>query len=293
MKNLLVHGVYLSVIAVLSFLLYDKTKIDDFVFEKSSEALTSDFNNIKKVNVSIAKAIRANTEAQPKYAGYLDIVQKALDFSLSLESKINAHLSQKHITENEKDLLKKDALKVWEQNFSLIASEFREELKKKSHSITLLKNDSFWLSMKKSSEKRLENQLNTIKNNCLNDNALIMNYCLDRTSGREHTGGGDWFKVAIAPKKTFLVEGEKMEAEIYLAAYSKTNSNNISVKVNNNKLPTREGVAFFEEKPNIGEHIIQATITIRNPFTGNTETVKGELKYEVLPKCSRDCAKNQ
>jgi hypothetical protein len=292
MKILLIHGFYLSVIAVLSFLLYDKTKKDDFVFEKSSEALETDYKLISRMNENIERAIKTNVDAEPKYKAYLDIAHKVLEISNLSELKINNIINQKEVSEIETTQLKKDAIEASERIFSLIPNQDRDDLKKKSYLTPLLKDETYWLSLNKSSNARLINQLNTIKNQITNEKANIFNYCLDKTSGKVSTGG-DWFRVAIAPKKAVLVEGEKMEAEIYLAAYSKTNSNNISIKVNDNYLPTREGVALFEEKPNIGEHIIQATVTIRNPFTGDSMTVKGELKYEVLPKCSRDCAKNQ
>jgi hypothetical protein len=85
-----------------------------------------------------------------------------------------------------------------------------------------------------------------------------------------------------------------MQAELYITEYKKYSGNELSFEVNQKSIEVKEGVAIFKEyKPKIGENKIRVTATLKNLFTGGTETTLGELSYEVLPKCSRDCAKNQ
>jgi hypothetical protein len=288
MKNLLIHGVYLSVITVISFLFFNKINKYDKALTKSNETLEGDSKFFDKESEQALKELTKNINAEPKYAQYLTIANEAIKLASNAEITIDNIKKREPISKRDVDSIQKMVIENRKKYLSLIP---REDVKQFSKSIPL--DDSTKQDFNESSSNYLVmNKLNIIKNKNNKSKFVILNYCLDRSSGREHTGG-DWFRVAIAPKKAVLIEGEKMEAEIYLAAYSKTNNNNISIKVKDNYLPIREGVALFEEKPNIGEHIIQATITIKNPFTGNTQTVKGELKYEVLPKCSRDCTKNQ
>jgi gliding motility-associated protein GldM len=126
--------------------------------------------------------------------------------------------------------------------------------------------------------------LSKIAADAITSETAILNYCLDRSSGKEIVKF-DGFRVAIAPKKAYLTRGDKFEAEVYMAAFSKTN-NNVSITVNGSGLPVKEGVAVYSTGPQneLGEKTISATATIKNPFTGNQETVKGELKYEVGEK---------
>jgi gliding motility-associated protein GldM len=126
--------------------------------------------------------------------------------------------------------------------------------------------------------------LSKIAADAITSETAILNWCLDKSSGKEIVKF-DGFRVAIAPKKAYLTRGDKFEAEVYMAAFSKTN-NNVTISVNGSGLPVREGVAVYSTGPqnDLGEKTVSATATIKNPFTGNTETVKGELKYEVGEK---------
>ncbi|NJN33496.1 MAG: gliding motility protein GldM [Saprospiraceae bacterium] len=114
--------------------------------------------------------------------------------------------------------------------------------------------------------------------------ASILNYCLDKASGKVEIKF-DGFRVAIAPKKAYLIRGDKFEAEVYMAAFSKSN-NNVSISVNGQGLPVKEGVAMYSSGPQneLGEKTVSASATIKNPFTGEVQTVKGEMKYEVGEK---------
>jgi hypothetical protein len=70
MKNLIIHGIYLSVIAVISFLFFNKIKLYDKALIKSNEALESDSNFFEKACQIALKEINKNIDADPKYAQY-------------------------------------------------------------------------------------------------------------------------------------------------------------------------------------------------------------------------------
>ena len=123
----------------------------------------------------------------------------------------------------------------------------------------------------------------------LNDEILFFNYTLDQVSRGDYLFHTFYPKVAIAPKKAALVEGETFECDVYLASYS-LQPNLFTAKINSQKVESRDGVAHFKSKPHsIGKKVIQAELSLQNPATGQITTKKGKYTYEVFPKCSRDC----
>jgi hypothetical protein len=292
MKNLLVHGIYLSVIAVLSFLLYDKTKTDDFVFLKSSEALASDSKILSYSSENVLRELKRFVQAIPKYQPYLSISQKIFEISDPLNLKIKGFTNQENVSSNEIKLLKTEVKEEYKNIISLISiTRDSNELKKRNLLKLLLDDDKFWDKMTAISRQGFINQLEIIQNIRITDKLNILLYFQDKVTSNDIVFDG--FRVAIAPQKATIFQGEKMKAEIYIAQFAKS-STNTAISANGKSLIANNGIAHFEEVPtNVGEHIISASITVKSPTTGETETVKGELKYEVLPKCSRDCAKNQ
>ena len=292
MKNLLVHGVYLSVIAVLSFMLYDKTKTDDFVFEKSREALEHDSKILSYSSKNDLRELKRFVEALPKYQHYLSISQKVFEISDPLKSKIKGFSNQENVSSNEIKLLKKDVEEEYKKIISLISiTKDSNELKNRNLLKLLLDDDIFWNKMTAISRQGFINQLEIIQNIRIIDKLNILLFFQDKVKSNDLVFDG--FRVAIAPKKATILQGEKMEAEIYTAQFAKY-SINTSISANGKSLITNDGIAHFEETPTtVGEHKITASITVKNPMTGETETVRGELKYDVLPKCSRDCLQKQ
>ncbi len=112
----------------------------------------------------------------------------------------------------------------------------------------------------------------------------LMNYFMDKVSGRIEIKF-DKFKVAIAPKKAYLIRGDKFEADVYLAAYSSNPGQGVSISVNGSGLGLKDGVAHFETTPSgIGKQTVKASATIRNPATGEVTNTTGEFEYEVGEK---------
>ncbi|KAI9550589.1 hypothetical protein GHT06_005836 [Daphnia sinensis] len=112
----------------------------------------------------------------------------------------------------------------------------------------------------------------------------LLNYLMDAVSGKKELKF-DQFKVAIAPKKAYLIRGDKFEADVYLAAYSSNPGQDVSISVNGSGLGLKDGVAHYETTPSgIGKQTVKATASIKNPATGITTTTNGEFEYEVGEK---------
>ena len=95
----------------------------------------------------------------------------------------------------------------------------------------------------------------------------------------------DQFKVAIAPKKSYLIRGEKFEADLFLAAYSSNPGTNVSITANGQGLGLNAGVAHYETTPSgIGKQTVKATASVRNPLTGQVTSAEGSFEYEVGEK---------
>ena len=111
----------------------------------------------------------------------------------------------------------------------------------------------------------------------------LLNYFFDLVGGKEIKL--DQFKVAISPKKSYLIRGDKFEADVYLAAYSSNPGTGVSISVNGSGLGMIDGVAHYETTPSgIGKQTVKASASIKNPLTGVTKTVEGEFEYEVGEK---------
>ncbi len=111
----------------------------------------------------------------------------------------------------------------------------------------------------------------------------LLNYFFNLVGGTDVKF--DQFKVAIAPKKSYLIRGDKFEADVYLAAYSSNPGTGVSISVNGSGLPITAGVAHYETTPSgIGKQTVNATASIKNPLTGALTTAVGTFEYEVGEK---------
>lgn len=112
----------------------------------------------------------------------------------------------------------------------------------------------------------------------------LLNHFMDKVSGKLEIKL-DKFRVAIAPKKSYLIRGDKFEADVYLGAYSSNPGQGLSISVNGQGLSIKDGVGHYESTPGgIGKQTVKATASIRNPATGEVTTATGEFEYEVGEK---------
>lgn len=107
----------------------------------------------------------------------------------------------------------------------------------------------------------------------------VLTYCSSKVTGTDIKF--DKFIPGVAPEKNYVILGEEFKADVFLSAFS-SKLDNISINVDGRNLPLKDGIGTFSEKPSaVGEKKYTVSINIRNPATGQTETVKKEFSYEV------------
>ncbi len=97
----------------------------------------------------------------------------------------------------------------------------------------------------------------------------------------------DKFRVVSAPKKSYLLNGETYEADVFLSAAAGGESKTgISISVNGARLPTdKDGNARYTAKASgLGKKTYTASASVTNPVTKETKTYKSEFEYEVGEK---------
>ena len=163
------------------------------------------------------------------------------------------------------------------------------KLQKQYLTLNLLENEAYWQRLKNCSAADALMQLTMIQNRIVLDKITYFRYIYNSFVGNILICGPT-FRVAIAPYKAFLLEGETFKADIYLAQYAVNPISEVTFIVNNQGLAINQGVAHFETtETKVGKRFVKATARIRNPLTGNIYTTNGEFEYEVLPKCSKNC----
>lgn len=148
-----------------------------------------------------------------------------------------------------------------------------------------IQNDTFWKGFMINPSTNFQ----LLKNQIKMDELVYLNYFLDKVSGRIEIIER-MYHVIIAPKKGVLIEGEKFEADIFLAEYSSNPGTGLSFTFNNQNLPIKDGLASFSRlETTTGLKTLRVNAAKFNSTTGETINVKGEFEYHVLPKCSENC----
>jgi hypothetical protein len=121
--------------------------------------------------------------------------------------------------------------------------------------------------------------LRKIENDAFITSTQIVNYLASNFGTK--TLVYDKFDVFSQPKKGLILLGETFETEIALGAYS--SQTDFSVSVNGTNVVVDNARAKYRFKPSsIGTQRYTATLNIKNPQTGQIETVKKEFEYEVV-----------
>ena len=288
MKNLWLHGIYLSIIGVLCFQLWSKTAATRVAFEQVDEVLRSNSSFFDSHSEYLFRDIEKQAETNPlRYKPYFDAAKQTREAS-KLSSNFIDKMSisiQNHVNLDLKTV--KDSLNYYSKSLTNIQDK-QDSLSflKKYSIIKTIQNDSFWISFKENEQSHLLK----LKNQFQLDEILYLTYIQDKVRGRMHTDCNDCFRVAIAPKKAAIIEGEKFEADIYLGKYGSYPNEYLIIAANDQILPVKDGVAHYSiTEENVGLKRIKAQISIYNPFTGATKIIKNEFEYHVLPKCSKNC----
>jgi len=113
--------------------------------------------------------------------------------------------------------------------------------------------------------------------------ATVLNYLLEQV-GTSKDVILDQFTVVSAPEKSYVIKGETYKTELFLgaAAAAETSNTKVSISVNGQTLPMREGVATWSAPASaVGVKRYTAIATVTNPVTNETNTFKKEFEYEV------------
>jgi len=122
--------------------------------------------------------------------------------------------------------------------------------------------------------------LRKFENDATNAAAQIVNFIANNFGNKALVY--DQFDVFSQPKKGYVLKGETFETEIALGAYS--SQAEFSVNVNGSNIPVEKAKAKYSvgtAGSAVGTQRYTATITVKNPLTGKTETVKKEFEFEV------------
>ena len=288
MKNLWLHGIYLSIIGILCFQLWSKTEATRLAFEHISKVLESNSSFFDSHSEYLFRDIQEETETNPRrYKPYFDGAKQLREASKLASNFIDKMLKnvQNHVN---LDLnIIKDSLNFYSKSLTNVDDpKDRLSLTKLYGILKTIQNDSFWSSFKENEQTHLL----LLKNQFQLDEIVYLIYLQDKVTGRMNTECKDCFRLAIAPNKGVLIEGEKLEADIYLGKYGTYPNEYLTITANDQILPVKDGVAHYTTTgKNIGLKTIKAQVSIYNPFTGATKIIKNEFEYHVLPKCSKNC----
>jgi len=120
--------------------------------------------------------------------------------------------------------------------------------------------------------------LRKFENDAKNASAQIINFIANNFGNKALVY--DQFDVFSQPKKGYIMRGETFETEIALGAYS--SQAEFSVNVNGATIPVEKAKAKYTTVGStVGTQRYSATITVKNPLTGKTETVKKDFEFEV------------
>ncbi len=121
------------------------------------------------------------------------------------------------------------------------------------------------------------------KNDIKASEAAVLNYLANKV-GTTTDVVMEKFTVVSAPKKSYIIKGEQFETDVFLSASAgKQSKTGIAISVNNSTLRADEdGVAKFTQTANsVGIKKYNASITVTNPSTGESDTYRKEFEYEV------------
>lgn len=120
------------------------------------------------------------------------------------------------------------------------------------------------------------------KNDIKSSESSILNYLMGKVGGEEVVL--DQFKVVSSPKKTYVMEGESFETEIFLSASaSKGNNTGLEIRVGGSNLRIDEdGVAKYTARAGaVGKKTYKAVINVTNPVSGEVKPYESSFEYEV------------
>ncbi len=122
--------------------------------------------------------------------------------------------------------------------------------------------------------------LSKIQSDAKTSAAAVLNYLFKKAKGEDIVF--DVFQPVLAAKKSYVIRGEKFEADVFLGAYSSQSSENTKVYVNGNLIPMEEGTAHYTTKATgLGTKKLNVKIVVTNPLTKEEKEYEKVFEYEV------------
>ncbi|MEL6989023.1 MAG: GldM family protein, partial [Bacteroidota bacterium] len=121
------------------------------------------------------------------------------------------------------------------------------------------------------------------KNDIKSSETAVLNYLASKV-GLTTEVVLDKFTLVAAPKKTYIIKGEKFEADFFVSASAGADSNTgISISVNGQrKSPDANGVVSYSETASgVGKKTFNAKASMTNPVTGEVQNFNTSIEYEV------------
>jgi len=119
-------------------------------------------------------------------------------------------------------------------------------------------------------------------NDAKSSEAAVLNYLVGKVGGEDIVL--DKFLVVSSPKKTYIINGERFETDVFLSAAASNQSNTeITIKVNGGTLQVDDNgeAKFSQTASGVGLKKYRADISVFNPTTQETNEYTGEFEYEV------------
>jgi hypothetical protein len=291
MAAIRIHAVYLTVIAVLSYALWSEKRTSQNLCEQVQKFMVYDClimsSEVENMKNACEKNINTRQYYVQTYRSKMDSLStiskatfKYLDNALiGLKNNQNVHINAINDTVNNysKVLL------------NLISDDRDKKASLNIYGIHRITQADTINDIKKNSALYLQ----TLKNQILRDEVFFYSYVLDQTA-RNYCGITQKLGVAIVPNKSVIIEGEKFEADIYISNIVTSRPDSCIFRVNNQILKVTDGVGHYKETAkSTGLKRVKAQISVTNPATGEITDMNSEFEYQVLPKCSIDCNKNQ
>jgi len=120
--------------------------------------------------------------------------------------------------------------------------------------------------------------LSKLQNDAKVAETTLLNHFLEKTGIAYKP---DEFEAVISSDKSYVIRGESLNAEVFLGSYS-SSVDNMTIFVNGRNYPVRNGKAKIDLQPNeIGQKVLKAKISMKDPLTGKVKTYNKEFVYEV------------
>lgn len=108
--------------------------------------------------------------------------------------------------------------------------------------------------------------------------AAILNYFLSKMGAQIVM---DAYEAVVAAPKSYIIQGDTYQSEIFLSAYSST-ADNIRISVDGKPLRVEGGKAIFNATPNRpGQHEYLAKIALEDPLTGTVQHFEQAFGFQV------------